>query len=445
VYERILIANRGEVAARIARTCRRLGIETIGVHVESERDEVHVEACDQSVSLGADPSAYREIARIVEAARGTEVPVVHPGYGIRRDEAELVRALESVGIACVGPSAERCEAASDRLSVLAAANAHGIRTLPASERAILEPNEALAHIDRVGYPVLVKPVRGLGEPASDKPVSDVAELSERLDAMSPLDASGGAYLERWVERARHVQVQVIYDGKEALVLGEREVSVRREGRIVVAESPAPAIDQLHYADAVRGAMWDAACEIAAALGCVGLPSCHFVIDSDGVFYFTGFTAGLTVEHATTEMCSNLDLVELSLRLSAGESLPPEVWKAEPTGSAFCGRVDASIDPRDGRPFESRVDAARWPPAPQGKVRIETGVKSGSVISPEHDPMIASITTYAPTRHDALLMLDRILAEIHLAPVVTNLRLLRKAVNDESLRAGQYDDGFLDRI
>jgi 3-methylcrotonyl-CoA carboxylase alpha subunit len=444
LYERILIANRGEGAARVARTCRRLGIETIGVHVEGEADEVHVEACDRSVSIGSDPSAYRDVERIVAAARGTEVPAVHPGYGIERNEPLLARALEAEGITYVGPSGERLEAANDRLAVRAAASAAGVRMLPASEQPILEPNDALAHVDRVGYPVCVKSVRGAGGP-SFPPVNDVAELSEALDALAPLDANGGAYLERWVERARHVEVQAIYDGTDPLVLGDRETSMRRGGRLLAAESPAPAPDQLHHGDAVRGAMWDATLEITGAVGAKGLSSCHFILDGDGAFYFTGYSAGLTAEHSTTEMCSGLDLVELSIRLAIGETMPPEAWKAEPTGCAFSARIDASTDPRSLRPFESRVDAARWPPAPQGKVRIETGVKVGSIVSPEHDPLLASVTTYAPTRHDALLMLDRILAEIHLGPVVTNLRLLRKALNHESLRAGQYDDGFLDRI
>jgi acetyl/propionyl-CoA carboxylase alpha subunit len=145
------------------------------------------------------------------------------------------------------------------------------------------------------------------------------------------------------------------------------------------------------------------------------------------------------------MCTGLDLVELQLRLAAGEPMPPEVARAEATGAALQARIEASTDPRTGDPFTSRVEAARWPPAPQGKVRIEAGVKPGSHVFPEHDPTVCTVTTYAPNRHDALLMLDRILAEIHLSPLVTNLRLLRKALNHESLRAGQYDDGFLERI
>jgi 3-methylcrotonyl-CoA carboxylase alpha subunit len=445
MFERILIANRGEVAARVARTCRRLGIETVGVHVESEALAAHVEACDESICIGTEASAYGDVDRIAEAAKTAQVAAVHPGYGVPRDELALARALEANGAVRIGPSAQALARAFDRMLLRTIAAELGVRVLPGSERAILEPNAALEDVDRIGYPVIVKSVRGAGEPLRTKIVNDVAELSEALEALGPLEENGGAILERWTERARHVEVQTVHDGKETLVLGDREVSLRRGDRRAFAESPASAIDQLHHDQAVRGALWDASAEIAGALGCAGLGSCHFVFDDLGVFYFVGMDVGLQVEHTTTEMCCNLDLVELEIAIASGQPIPPEVWRAEPTGCALQARVDASVDPRNDRPFESRVEAARWPPAPQGKVRIETGVKVGSAIASEHDALVASITTYAPTRHDALLMLDRILAEIHLAPVVTNVRLLRKALNHEALRAGQYDDGFLDRI
>lgn len=446
MFERILIANRGEVAVRIARTCRRLGLETIGVHIDAEANAAHVEACDESIRIGDDPSAYSDAEAILAAARGAEVQAIHPGYGlVDRDAGALARGAEEAGIKYIGPSSESLGILSDRLAVRAAAAELGVRVLPASERPILQPNQALEDVDAIGYSVVVKPVRGFGEPDELPVVHDVAALSDALEALGPLDAKGGAYLERWIERARHVEVQVVVAGGEALVLGDREVSLRKGPRRLLAESPAAALDQLHYRDAVRGALWDASAEIAVALGCSGLASCQFLLDADGTFYFVGLAPELTVEHTTTEMCCNLDLVELSLTLAAGEEIPKEAWRAEPTGCACFARVDAALDPRNGRPFESRTDVARWPPAPQGKVRIETGVKIGSPISPAYDPMIASVTTYAPTRHDALLMLDRILAEIHLAPVVTNLRLLRKALNHESVRAGQYDDELIERI
>lgn len=445
MFERILIANRGEVAARVARTCRRLGIETVALHTTAEASAPHVEACDESIDVGDDPAVFDDVERMVDAARRANVQAVHPGYGLARDEVAFARALAEAGIAYVGPSAERLAALCDRLAVRNAAAELGVRVLPGSERPILEPNAALADVDVLSYPVVVKAARGFGEPDGLPVANDVAELSEALDALGSLDAIGGAYLERWVERARHVEVQLVVAGEEAVVLGDREVSLRKGQRRVLAEAPASALDQLHDDVAVRGAIWDASCDVALALGVTGIASCHYLLDGDDTFYFVGLTPGLSVEHAATEMCSGLDLVELAISIASGEPMPPEVHKREPTGCAFLARVDCALDPRTNRPFESRVEAARWPPAPQGKVRIETGVKVGSVILPEHDPLVASVTTYAPTRHDALLMLDRILAEIHLAPVVTNLRLLRKALNHESLRAGQYDDGFLERV
>jgi len=185
--------------------------------------------------------------------------------------------------------------------------------------------------------------------------------------------------------------------------------------------------------------------VGARIACRGLGSCHFVLDDEGLFYFVEYAPGLQVEHTTTEMIAGVDLVELQLRLAAGEPIRDELAKIQPSGSALQARVDAATDPNTGRPFESQVLGARWPPAPQGKVRIESGVTKGTRIYEALDPLVATVTTYAPNRHDALLMLDRILAEIHLNPLVTNQRLLRKALNHESLRAGQYDDEFVDRI
>ncbi|HJL19469.1 MAG TPA: biotin carboxylase N-terminal domain-containing protein [Sandaracinaceae bacterium LLY-WYZ-13_1] len=445
MFERILIANRGEVAARVARTCRRLGVETVGVHVTREEDSVHVEACDESICLGDDPRVYRDAQTLVEAAAKAGARAVHPGYGLLADEPDFAQAIEEKGLIFVGPAAERFEHARNRMAVRQVAIDAGVRVLPAGTTPILEPNDALAEVDAVGYPVVVKPVRGVGEPARLPVAPDVAALHEALEGLAPLSDHAGAYLERWVDRARHVEVQLVFDGTEALVLGDREVSLRKGDRRVLCESPAPALDQLHHHDAVRGALWDASVEITRTLGCRGLASCHFLLDADGVFHFVHFTPSLQVEHPTAEMCAGVDLVEMQLRLAAGEAMPEELWHVESTGASLQARVDASMDPATGRPFESRVELARWPPAPQGKVRIETGIKMGSRVDPAHAPLVATVSTYAPNRHDALLMLDRILAEIHLHPLVTNLRLLRKALNHESLQAGQYDDGFVDRL
>ena len=444
MFERILIANRGEVATRVARTCRRLGVETVAVHVATDTDAPHIDACDEHISVGDGPAAYRDLAALLAAAKERGVHAVHPGYGHLAHDPAFARAVEEAELCFVGPTSERYAAVSDRLAVRDLAIACGVRVLPGSERAITGPQLALVDVDRLGYPVEVRPVAGIGE-VPGAVAWDVAELAEGLAALDPLDQGGGAYLEAHVERPRHVEVQIIGDGEHAFVLGDREVSLRKDGNRILCESPAAALDQLNDGDAVRGAVWEAAVDIGTRLAFRGLGSCHFVLDADGVYSFVGFTPGLQVEHSTIEMCAGLDLVELQLLLASGEALPESLHTLQPTGCALQARVLAATDPATGLAFDRSVQEARWPPAPQGKVRIETGVKVGSVVSSELDPLIATVTTYAPVRHDALLMLDRILAEIHVGPVVTNQRLLRKALNDESLRAGQYDEGFVERM
>lgn len=445
LFDRILIANRGEVALRVARTCRRLGVDTVAVHVAPDAGAPHVEACDEAVEIGDDPRAYRNGVALLKIAQEKEVQAIHPGYGLLADEPVFAGEVEAAGLVFVGPAAERFEAARSRIAVRQQAIEAGVRVLPGSERPIMSSDDALEDIARLEYPVQVKPVRGVGEPKEARVAHDVAALADALDALGDLEEHGGAYLERHVDRARHVEVQLVFDGTESLVIGDRDVSLRKDGRRVLAESPAVALDQLHHGDAKRGALWDASNEIAARLGCRGLASCRFVIDADGAFYFVGFTPGLQVEHATIEMCAGIDLVEVQLHLATGEEIPPDLLKVESTGAALQARIDAACDPETGRPFDSAVTVARWPPAPPGKVRIESGVKMGSPVSSAYDPTVATVTTYAPNRHDAMLMLDRILAEIHLNPLVTNQRLLRKALNHESLQAGQYDEDFLDRI
>jgi acetyl/propionyl-CoA carboxylase alpha subunit len=443
MIECILIANRGEAAVRVARTCRRLGIETVGLTVDSEGNVPHAEACDRILVLGHEAPLYWDPAALVKAALDAGAHAVHPGYGGLSASPDFAQQVESQGLLFIGPGAERFEAARDRLALRSVAEEAGVRVLPGSDRPVLDLADARRDAETLGYPVAIVPVQGIGEPIPAL-ADDDEGLEGAVASLGELADVGGALVLSRVERARHVEVQLAYDGAHAHVLGDREVSLRRDGRRLLGETPACALDQLHQADAVRGALWDASVEITTRVGARGLTSCRFVLDGDGVFYFTSFNAGLETEHAVHELCTGLDLVELQLELAAGQSLDEKVLRTEPHGSALQARIDAAADPATGQPFDSRVEHARWPPAPQGKVRIEAGVSRGTQVDPSHEPLVATVSTYAPGRHDALLMLDRVLAEVHLSPLVTNLRLLRKALNDESFRAGQYDDGFLDR-
>lgn len=447
MFERILVANRGEVAARVARTCRRIGADTIAVHADGEEEALHVQSCDNSIRVGkgeAVAETYGNVRALVDAARESRCNALHPGYGILDEDPTLARECEKAGVVFIGPPPEMLVLLRDRISVRNAAFDAGLRILPGSERPIREPDELRADAEAIGYPFVLKPAFGLAEPFA---LTIVASADELESAIAAMEWDGGAvYAERHVDRPRHVEVQVVGDGQgQAVAVGDREVSLRKDHRRVLAESPAPAIDALHRGDAVRSAIWAAAIDLTLYLGFRGVGTVHFLLDPRGHFHALGFHPMLQPEHATNELCANLDLVEVQVRLANGEPIPKEVVNAEPTGHAVQARIDAATDPRDGRPFPGKADDVRWPPAPTGKVRIETGIQAHSRIHADHDPLVASVTTYAPTRHEAVLLLDRIIAETRIAPMITNLRLLRRALNHESFRASQYDEGFLDRL
>jgi acetyl/propionyl-CoA carboxylase alpha subunit len=447
MFETILVANRGEVAARIARTCRRIGADTIAIHADGEEDAVHVQACDGSERIGPAEVAqsYASIAALIEIAKRRGCAAIHPGYGLFDADPELPRACERAGIAFVGPTPEQLVLLRDRVSVRNAAFDAGLRILAGSERPIREPDQLRADAESIGFPLTIKPAFGIGEPPAALAV--LAGPAELEAYIAKTDWDGAAvYAERHIERARHVEVQLVGDGAgTTVVVGDREVSVRKDQRRVLAEAPAPAIDALHRGDAVRSAIGAAAIDLGLYLGFRGVCAAHFLLDARGSFHFVSFHPTLQPEHAVSELCANLDLVEVQVRLAAGEPLQKEVVHAEPTGHAVQARIEAALDPRDGRPFPGRVDDVRWPPAPTGKVRIEAGIQARSRVQSDHDPLVASVTTYAPTRHEAILTLDRIIAETRIAPLTTNLRLLRRALNHESFRASQVDEGFLDRV
>ncbi|MDQ3033864.1 MAG: hypothetical protein M3Y87_15715 [Myxococcota bacterium] len=452
MFEKILVGNRGEVAARVARTCRRIGADTVAIVVEGEEDAVHAQACDSAVRVGpprehgAVPvrASYGDVAALIAAALESGCGALHPGYGLLDDDPLLARACEKAGIAFVGPSPEELVLFRDRISVRHAAFDAGLRILPGSERPIREPEQLREDAELVGYPFVIKPAFGIGEPEELRAIESPEELE---DALARIEWDGAAqYIEQRVDRPRHVEVQLVGDGEgSAIVLGDREVSVRREHHRVLAESPAPAIDALRRGDAVRSAIWAASIDLALSLRFRGVGAVHFLLDARGSFHFLAFHPALQLEHAVNELCANIDLVEVQVRLANREPMPREVIRAEPTGHAVQARIDAATNPSDGRPFGGRVEDVRWPPAPTGKVRIETGIQPGARVQPDHDPLVATVTTYAPTRHEAVLTLDRIIAETRIAPLVTNLRLIRRALNHESFRACQYDEGFLDRV
>lgn len=451
MFERILIANRGEIAARLARTLRRLGADTVAVCLAGEESSVHVQACDTHVLLTselADP--YRDLAAIVRAAKESGCQAVHAGYGLFDHSPELARQIERAGLVHVGPSPELVVMLRDRAGLRQAAEEAGLRVLAASSRPLAGPaderwaEDVREEVASLGLPLVVKPAYGLREPSSLVVLHDLEGLESWIADRAREPEREPLVLERYVERPRHVEVYVVGDGTDYVVVGDVESSVRKDHRRVIAESPAPAIDCLHRGAAVRSAVWAASLDLAREVSLRGVAAVHFLFDAAGHFHFVGMRPGLAPEHALVEMCTNVDLVEVECLLALGAPLPKAATSAEPTGHAVQARVEAALDPRDARPFPGRTEDVRWPPAPTGRVRIESSVQAGSRVSAHDDPLVATVATYAPTRHEAVLTLDRVVAETRIAPLTTNLRLLRRALNHESFRALTVDEGFLDR-
>jgi biotin carboxylase len=315
MFERILIANRGEIAARLARTLRRLGADTVAVCVPGEETTVHVQACDTHVVLSSSaPDPYRDVAAIVRAAKDSGCQAVHAGYGLFDRGPELARAVERAGLVHVGPLPELVVLLRDRAALRTAAEEAGLRVLAASSRALAAPGEdewAQALRDesgQLGFPLVIKPAYGVQEPATLTVIDDAEGLEGWINQRTKDDEGDAVVLERWVERPRHVEVYVVGDGTDVVAIGDVETSVRKDHRRVIAESPAPAIDCLHRGAAVRSAVWAASLDLARDLSLRGVAAVHFLFDASGHFHFVGMRPGLAPEHALLEMCTSVDLV-----------------------------------------------------------------------------------------------------------------------------------------
>jgi 3-methylcrotonyl-CoA carboxylase alpha subunit len=451
MFEKILIANRGEIAVRIARTCELLGIATVAIYSEVEDTALHTQTCDEAVCVGPArvQDSYLNQAAILAAAKQTGATAIHPGYGLLSENAEFARAVQEAGITFIGPSPECIELFGDKVRARELAVQAGVRITPGSDGALSDAAAARAEAERIGYPVLVKAAAGGGgigmQIADDESALEKAFDVCRNRAMAAF-GDGRVYLERFLEMPRHIEVQVLADKHGTQVaLGERECSIQRRHQKVIEESPAPALIFGRGGDDKRLALFDAALRIAKEAGYYNAGTAEFILDAQGGFYFMEWNPRLQVEHAVTEMCTGLDLVELQLRIALGEPLPKEALRAETRGHAIEARIYAEEPDKGFLPRPGEVKTLRFPPVAPGSLRIETGVAPGSKVTQYYDPLVAKLVAFGATRHQALLTLDRVLAETEMEPLTTNVDFLRRVLAHESFRAGQYDTGFVQRM
>jgi acetyl-CoA/propionyl-CoA carboxylase biotin carboxyl carrier protein len=440
----VLVANRGEIALRVIRTLRRLGIRSIAVYSDADAAAPHVRAADEAIRLGPPAAAqsYLAIERILDAAGATGAEAIHPGYGFLSENAGFARACSEAGIVFIGPSAEAMEALGDKVRAKEAALAAGVPVLPGLQRPGLSDDEIAAFVADGGVlPLMVKAASG-GGGRGMRVVRAESELREALGAARREALAGFAddtlLVERFVPSARHIEVQVFADAHGGVVhLGERECSLQRRHQKVIEESPSPAITS-----EVRERLGAAAVGLFAAVGYVGAGTAEFLVpaDSPDEFFFLEVNARLQVEHPVTEAVTGLDLVELQLRIASGEPLGFTQSEVVLTGHAIEARICAE-DPTSGfLPATGTLLAYREPAG----VRVDSGVEHGSVVGSDYDSLLAKVIAHAPDRTGALEQLSRALGELRILGVATNGGFLARLINAPEVRVGAMDTGLIER-
>jgi acetyl-CoA/propionyl-CoA carboxylase biotin carboxyl carrier protein len=431
----VLVANRGEIAIRVARTLHRLGLRRAGVYTAADTASAHVDAFDVAVEI---PS-YLDAAAVVEAARRAGADAIHPGYGFLSENAGFAEAVRAAGLTWIGPPAEAIELMGDKARAKQLARAAGVPVVPGIDGHDLTLDELRAFAAEHGHPVVIKAVAGGGGKGM-RVVRAGAELEPALAAArreaEAAFGDGRVLVERYLERPRHVEVQVLADAHGGVVhAGERECSLQRRHQKVVEEAPSPVVDP-----ELRARMGAAAVALARACGYVNAGTVEFLL-ADGEFFFLEMNTRLQVEHPVTELVYGLDLVEEQLRVAAGEPLRHEQAALVPHGHAIEARLYAE-DPAAGfLPATGTVVHYREP----GGVRVDSGVRAGSVVGTDYDPMLGKVIAHGDDRAAALRRLDRGLAELELLGVATNAAFTRALLARDDVRAGEQDTGLLERV
>jgi len=449
-FESVLIANRGEIAVRIIQTLRRLGIRSIAVYSDADADARHVREADEAVRLGPAPAAqsYLSIERVLDAARRTGAQAIHPGFGFLAESATFARACEQAGIVFIGPTAAAIEVMGDKISARAAVEARGVATVPGLARPGLSDAELIAGAATVGYPVLIKPSAGGGGKGMHV-VADAAELPDALAAARREAAAAFGddtlFLERYMSTPRHIEVQIVADAHGHVVhLGERECSLQRRHQKVIEEAPSPLLDGLDDGAEIRARIGAAACETARSVDYRGAGTVEFIVSADrpDEFYFMEMNTRLQVEHPVTEQVTGLDLVELQLRVAAGEPLPLAQGEVVLTGHSIEARVYAE-DPQSGfLPTGGRVLGVRHPSGPG--VRVDSALATGLDVSTDYDPMLAKVIATGPDRATALRRLDAALRDTVVLGFETNIEFLRLLLAVPEVARGELDTGLIAR-
>lgn len=440
MFSKVLIANRGEIALRIILACKELGIRTVAVFSEADRNSLHVRFADEDICIGPPESSgsYLNIPNIISAAEVTGADAIHPGYGFLSENANFAEICETCNIKFIGPSPVAIRLMGDKAMARKIARENGVPVIPGSDGVLDSEEEALQVADQLGYPVIFKAIAGGGGKGM-RVVSNSAELATafRMAQREATNAFGvaGLYLEKYLERPRHIEFQILADEHgNKIHLGERECSIQRRHQKIIEEAPSSRLD----AD-LRSRMSEAALKVAHAVDYMNAGTVEFLIDTYGKFYFLEMNTRIQVEHPVTEMTTGLDLVFLQIRIAAGRELPIRQEEVEIRGHSIECRINAE-DPVTFLPSPGKITAFHTPSGPG--VRVDTGAYSECTISPYYDSMIAKVIVHAPHRKAAISRMRRALDMMIVEGIKTNIPLHNMVLEDPDFLRGDVDTNFM---
>jgi acetyl-CoA carboxylase, biotin carboxylase subunit len=441
-FRRILVANRGEIALRIIRACRELGIEAVQAYSEADRDSLPVRLADGSICIGpaASSQSYLKVDLLIAAARAAKADAIHPGYGFLSENAAFAQACSDAGITFVGPPARAIAVMGDKVVARRMAAEAGVPITPGSPGTVADEAAAREVAGSLGYPILLKAAAG-GGGRGMRVVRDASELAVRfVDAAREAQAAfgdAGLYVEKFLERVRHIEVQVLSDSDTVLHLGERDCSIQRRSQKLVEESPSPALD-----DALRARMGEAAVRVCRQVGYRNAGTVEFIVDAPSQrFYFMEMNTRVQVEHPVTEFVTGIDIVKAQIRIAEGERLGIAQADVRLTGHALECRINAEDPERDFAPCPGEVRALHLPGGPG--IRIDSHLHAGYRIPPYYDSLLAKVIAWGRDRDEAIARMRRAVGEMHVAGVPTTLPFHARLLADRRFRLGDVHTRFVE--
>jgi len=448
MFEKILVANRGEIAVRIIRAAKELDIKTVAVYSEADHNSMHVQMADEAICIGRGPSpeSYLRIDRIISAAEIADVDAIHPGYGFLSENAHFAEVCESCNIRFIGPSPTAMNAMEDKAVSRELAKRAGVATPPGSDGMVDTEQEALETAKKIGYPVLIKAVAGGGGRGMRVVHNDISLIKGYHTARAEAEkafGNSGVYVEKFIENPRHIEYQILGDGKGKIIhLGERDCSIQRRNQKLIEESPSPFLEQRAFRD-LRKKMSRAAIKLAETAQYTNAGTVEFVVDEKGNFYFLEMNKRIQVEHPVTEEVTGIDLVQQQILIAMGEPLRISQGDVKLTGHSIECRINAEDPFGDFRPSPGRIDML-FTPGGRG-VRWDSHVYAGYSIPPYYDSMIGKLITYGKDRRDAMNKMSRALSEFMLTGIKTTIPFQQAILQDPDFRRGVYTTHFISRL